>query len=272
MPAAYLSSCSAVADRDERDTDEEATQYAVVRNLDHDKYLREMRKRIRKAYAEKGQRRPNQISPGEELRIIARRHRNRLKAIPWDIQLWLTLLDEAVSFWLAVWATYKDEIKGPSDKRLICLTALSGRALQDLFCVRELIVGGFFVQSNVVARSLIEAIDVMHLLNSRPELTAEFRQTEENSESSRFWHRYCSKDKIDKIVKQRWLWFLGADDEVASSFHSMRKSYLDLVGMSVHPSFAASFAAFMDSTDNESNIVDNAMGSISRMSKFTTSF
>lgn len=244
-------------------------QSAVVRKLDQDKYLREMRKRIRKAYTERGRRRPNQISPGEELRIIVERHRNTRKVIPWDIQLWLTLLDEAVSFWFAVWAIYKDEIKGPSDKRLICLMALSGRVLQDLFCVRELIVGGFFVQSNVVARSLIEAIDVMHLLNSRPELATEFRQIEENSGSSRFWHTHCSNQKIDKIIKERWRWFFSGDEEVASAFHLIRENYKDLVGMSAHPSFAACFVTFMDGPDEDSNIAKNAMGSISQMSKFT---
>jgi hypothetical protein len=132
-----------------------------------------------------------------------------------------------------------------------------------------MITGGFFVQSNVVARSLIEAIDVMHLLNSRRELAEEFRLIEENTESSKFWHKYCSRDKIQKVVKERWLWFFNEDDELASSFCGARGNYLDLLGMSAHPSFGASFAAFMDAPEEESSIALNAMGSISHMSKFT---
>jgi hypothetical protein len=241
-----------------------------VSEIDHDKYLREMRKRIRRVYAEKGKRGHNKISPGEDLRVIVKRHRKTLKALPSDIELWLALFDEVAAFWFAVWATYREQVEGPSDKRIICLMALSGRVLQDILCIRELIVQGFFAQSNVVARSLIEAIDVMHLLNSRVELAKDFEQIKENVESSKFWHKYCSKGKIHRIVKERWCWFFNGDEGPASSFHSMRENYLDLVGMSTHPSFGASFAAFMDSSETEpTNMADNVMGSISHMSKFT---
>jgi hypothetical protein len=229
-----------------------------------------MRKRIRKIYQEKGTRSQNKISPGEELRTTVKRQRKTLKTIPPDVELWLSLYDEVVAFWLVVWAAYRQQVVGPSDGRIICLMALSGRVLQDLFCTRELITGGFFVQSNVVARSLIEAIDVMHLLSSRPELAKDFEQTKENIESSRFWHSYCSKDKIHRIVKERWRWFFNGDEDLVSSFHQARENYLDLVGMSAHPSFGASFAAFMDGPKDEvSSLAKNAMGSISQMSKFT---
>jgi hypothetical protein len=241
-----------------------------VREIDHDKYLREMRLRIRRVYSEKGKRGRLRISPGEDLRVIVDRHRRTLKVIPSDIELWLALFDEVAGFWFAVWAIYREQVEGPLDKRVICLMVLSGRVLQDILCVRELIVQGFFAQSNVVARSLIEAIDVMHLLNSRVELVTDFEQTRENVESSKFWHKYCSRGKINKIVKERWCWFFNGDEELASSFHSMREEYLDLVGMSTHPSFGASFAALMDSSEKEPlSIAHNAMGSISHMSKFT---
>jgi hypothetical protein len=234
-----------------------------------------MRKRIRKAYERKGKGGPNKLSPGEELRVEIERHRKTLKLVPPDIELWLTFFDEALSFWLVVWTIYRKQIEGPSDKRPICLMALAGRVFQDMVCVRELVVAGFFIQSNVVTRSLIEAIDVMHLINSKPDLANEFAQIDQNAESSKFWHKYCSRDKISKIVKERWLWFFDGDEESASSFHTLREGYLDLMGMSAHPSFAASFVTFMDSPQGESDgierdsIARNAMGSISHMSKFT---
>jgi hypothetical protein len=241
-----------------------------VRKVDHQTYLREMRKRIRKTYSQRGLRRPNKISPGEDLRATVKRHRRSPQTIPDDIQLWLAFYDEAVAFWLVVWATYRVQIRGPSDKRLICLMVLAGRVFQDMICVRELVVEGFFVQSNVVTRSLIEAIDVMHLLNSRPELAERFREIAGNIDSSQFWHEYCSRDKIGRLVKARWLWFFDGDDDAASAFYGMRAGYLDLVGMSAHPSFGACFAAFMDSTQEDvDSIAKNAMGSVSRLSKFT---
>jgi hypothetical protein len=228
-----------------------------------------MRKRIRKAYREEGSVGTNKISPGEDLRLEISRRRKARKVIPSDIELWLIFFDEAISFWLVVWTTYRLKIEGPADKRSICLMALAGRVFQDMVCVRELVVQGFFVQSNVVTRSLIEAIDVMHLINSRSELAIEFEKIAENSESSEFWHKYCSRDKIGKIVRERWLWFFDGDEDAASAFHSWRDGYLDLMGMSVHPSFSASFVTFMDSADGPDNIARTAMGSISHMSKFT---
>lgn len=237
--------------------------------MNHDEYLKGVRKKVRKAYRIRGVHRSNQISPGEELRDIVARHRRSLREIPPDIELWLVFLDEAIAFLFAVWGTYRERIENPSQKLSICLTALSGRVFQDAVCVRELAVGGFFVQSNVVTRSLIESIDVMHLLNSHPDLAEEFIQTEENKRSSDFWHKYCSKNKIHRIVKERWLWFVRGDEKVATSFHGQREQYTDLMGMSSHPSFASSFSTFMDSVQEESNIAMNAMGSISHMSKFT---
>jgi hypothetical protein len=244
-----------------------------VTKTDHEKYLHEVRKRIRRAYSEKSVRRANKIAPGEELRATVERYRKTPQAVPDDIKLWLAFYDEAVAFWLVVWATYRVKIEGPTDNRLISLMALAGRAFQDMICVRELVVAGFFVQSNVVTRSLVETIDVMHLLNSRPELAEEFRGITENDDSSRFWHKHCSRDKIGKLVRGRWLWFFNGDEEAAREFYAWRAGYIDLVGMSAHPSFGACFASFMDSTqDDVDSIAKNAMGSISQLSKFTMHF
>jgi hypothetical protein len=204
------------------------------------------------------------------MRSIVRRRRNGGRAIPDDIAIWLILFDEAVAFWFAIWGNYKEQISKPPTELSICLVALSGRVFQDMICVRELITGGFSVQANVVARSLIEAIDVMHLLNSRSELAHNFRSVNDNEGSSKFWHEYCSRDKIHKIVKSRWRWFLEDNEEVVTTFHAQREGYLDLTGMSVHPSFAASLTTFMDTDGEESeSIFDTVVGSVSHMSKFT---
>lgn len=233
-----------------------------------DAYLDETRRLIRKVYRQKNARGPSKISPGEELRSKVRNNRRKApKGIPSDILLWLAFLDEAIAFWLVAWAFYRTNAEGPSDKRLICLMALAGRIFQDMICVRELIEGGVFVQSNVVTRTLIEAIDVMHLLNSQHQLANDFERIKDNTESSKFWHAHCSRGKINKIVRARWLWFFNGDEGPADAFHKVREGYLDLLGMSAHPSFGASFSSFMDQESD--SIVENAMGSISHMSKFT---
>jgi hypothetical protein len=238
--------------------------------IDNVKYLMELRRLLRKVYRQKGSRGRTKLSQGEQLRIIVDRQQRSSKLIPPDIQLWLALFDEAIAFWFLVWGFYRQNVTGPSDCRLICLTALAGRIFQDMICVRDLVERGFFIQSNVVARSLIEAIDVMHLLNSNPQLAEKFRCIEGNADATQFWHEHCSRGKIHKTIKLRWLWFFNGDAEIASAFHGLRDEYLDLVGMSAHPSFRASFVTFMDSSDTrESSIAYNAMGSISHMSKFT---
>lgn len=236
----------------------------------HKTYLEELRRRIRNVYRQEGERGPGKRSQGEQLRALVKRRHRRPKPIPPDIELWLAFFDEAIAFWLVVWGFYRDKVKGPSDDRLICLTSLSGRVFQDLICVRSLVENGFFVQSNVVARSLVEAIDVMHLLNSHQQLAESFKKIIENDDASKFWHAHCSRGKVHKLVKARWLWFAEGDDGMASSFCGLREEYLDLIGMSAHPTFAASFVTFMDtSTTDSDSIVYNAMGSVSQMSKFT---
>lgn len=245
---------------------------------DHQKYLRELRKRIRRVYRTADARGGDRISPGEEIRTIVTRHRRGLKSLPKDIELWFAFYDEATAFWFALWTMYFEKFMPaegaessaqPKDTLSICLMVLAGRVFQDLVCIREMIAGGFSVQANVVARSLVESIDVMHLLNSRPDIAEEFKNIETNEESSRFWHQYCSRDKIHKIVKARWLWFCEGDGDVAASFYEQRQDYLDITGMSVHPSFAASFTTFMDSSsDDAQNIFKTVMGSVSPMSKF----
>jgi hypothetical protein len=241
-----------------------------VTKLDHSRYVAEVRKRIRKIYRQPDARGSDKISPGEEMREIVRRRRKTTKSIPNDIALWLVLLDEAIGFWFAVWGNYKEQVeKSPADLS-VCLMALAGRVFQDMVCIREMITGGFSVQANVVARSLVESIDVMHLLNSRPDLAERFKTVIDNQASSKFWHEHCSRDKIHKIVKSRWRWFCEEDEAAAAAFHDKREDYLDITGMSVHPGFGASLTTFMDSSASESeSIFDIALGSVSHMSKFT---
>jgi hypothetical protein len=237
--------------------------------------LQQLRGKIRDSYWKKTKPKKGQsrISFGEDLRrTIAKRNR-KAKFIPDDIQTWLTLFDEAIGFWLLVWGLYREmaDRERPVSKRLACLTVLSGRVFQDMICVGEMIRSGYFVQSNVVTRSLIEAIDVMHLINARPELADEFRSVETNEEASKFWHTYCSRDKLDKQIKPRWQSFLENSPEVADAFYQRRGDYLDLLGMSAHPSFAASLSSFMDGPRGRKprKLVYGAMGSVSQMSKFT---
>jgi hypothetical protein len=234
-----------------------------------------LRDRIRDTYWKKTKPKKGQarITFGEGLRRTIERRSRKPKLISSDINIWLMFFDEALGFWLLVWVLYRQalEKEKPVSKRSMCLTALSGRVFQDMVCVREMIRSGFFVQSNVVTRSLIEAIDVMHLINARPELADAFRSVETNEDASKFWHTYCSREKMHKQIKERWYWFFQKSAEMADTFHSRRNDYLDLLGMSAHPSFAASFSSFMDRPKGQrpQKIVYNAMGSVSQMSKFT---
>src|SRR5262249_52540016 len=61
------------------------------------------------------------------------------------------------------------------------------------------------------------------------------------------------------------------DSEMANKAHQQRDRYLDILGMSAHPSFPASFVTFMDSPKGikVDSIAYNAFGAISQMSKFT---
>jgi hypothetical protein len=240
---------------------------------DH-QFLKEMRSRIRKIYWKRKVKGRRLTSPGEDLRKLIAKHRTTSLVVPPDIEIWLVLFDEVISFWLVTWSFYKEQVekaKIPVPNHLVCLMTLAGRVFQDMVCVRESITGGFSMQANVITRSLVEAIDVMHLLQLDPGLADEFRAVETNDEATKFWHAYCSRDKIHKKLLERWKWFFDGKDDVAISFHEQREHYLDLVGMSVHPSFPAAFSSFTDVPRNLSSqsIAHNAMGVISHMSKFS---
>lgn len=240
----------------------------------------EIRNGLRAAYwkrnGKSNTKRPEKrLTLGEELRKLVLRRKKVQSAVPKEIKIWIAFYDEVIAFWLLVWMLYKDRAfaaKKPVPNQFVCLMTLAGRVFQDLICVRDLISAGYFVQSNVVTRSLIETIDVMHLLQLDPSCANEFRTVKTNEEASSFWHKYCARNKIHKKIHQRWKWFFQEkDNEAASIFHSQREGYLDLMGMSAHPTFSASFSAFMDSPrgEQEMHIVYGAMGSVSHMSKFT---
>jgi len=227
--------------------------------------LKEVQIRIRLTYWEKKRVKSvkGRLSFGEDLRrLVIRRRREPLVLTP-EIQIWLAFFDEVIGFWLLTWGFYRDQLnKPPVPNQLVCLATLSGRVFQDLVCVREMIASGFFVQSNVVARSLIEAIDVMHLIQVEPRLADEFRAVETNDQASAFWHAHCSRNKIHKRILERWNWFFSEKEgHVAARFHAQREDYLDLIGMSAHPSFAASFSSFMDAPAGHEpdSIVYNAL-------------
>lgn len=235
-----------------------------------------MRKRIRDVYWKKTKPKKGQLrySFGEDLRRTVIRRKRKPNLISTDIKIWLALFDEVIGFWFLIWALYKEKMekeRKPVSKRSMCLMALAGRVFQDMICVREIIESGFFVQSNVVTRSLIEAIDVLHLINMKPELADEFSSVETNEDASKFWHAYCSRDKIHKQVREKWLLFFEDSPDIADALHKRRSDYLDLLGMSAHPSFAASFSSFMDAPEGQKpdSIAYNALGSVSQMSKFT---
>lgn len=239
-----------------------------------DVFNKGVKDRIRKIYRRQGERGQSKLSLGEEIRReVIKKRRAKPKKVPHDIELWLSFLDEMLGFWLFVWALYRQEVEEEKPSRVssICLMTLAGRVFNDLVCVHDLISSGFFVQSNAIARSTIEEIDVMQLLNLEPDLAQNFRATEGNETAARFWHTYCSRNKIHRKVKERWIWLFKGEESSAEAFHKLRLNYLDLMGMSVHPSFSACFVTFMDTADGEpsDSIIDTAFGEVSKMSKFT---
>lgn len=238
--------------------------------------INEVRKRLRETYWNKSRIKDPRKRPtlGEDLRRHILKRKKIQLATPKEIEIWLAFFDEVIAFWLLVWMLYKDRVfaaKKPVSNQLVCLMTLAGRIFQDLICVRDLIAAGFYVQSNVVARSLIESIDVMHLLQLEALHANEFRAVETNEQASLFWHRHCSRNKIHKKIHERWKWFFQEDNtDAAAVFHSQRENYLDLIGMSAHPTFPASFTTFMDGFGrDEGGIANQALGSVSPMSKFT---
>jgi len=191
--------------------------------------------------------------------------------------MWLLLYDEFLAWLMFLWGIYLEMIEGPAEHasrdQQVCCAVLTGRIFQDSLAVREIIVGGHDVAAKCVSRVVAETIDVLSLVHLDRQAAKLFRNVANNDQANSFWHKFCSRGKIDKKIREQWR-RITISVQAAEKYASWRTDYTNLIGMSIHPSFPAALAGVLDSNnvyDNDS-VIKNGFGYVSHMSRFTMHF
>jgi hypothetical protein len=82
------------------------------------------------------------------------------------------------------------------------MTVLATKFAADLCAIRALMLQGFEVQARILARSAIEAVELMLLVPHDPEMELVFYEANDFEKCNRFWHRYISKGRLRARVKR----------------------------------------------------------------------
>jgi hypothetical protein len=241
-----------------------------------DSELSKLRRELRLQYRRISGRPDAKITAAEELIRLSREEKRERTVAPPDVIIWLTLYDEFLAwllFLLGIYLGMTDDVdKHPNGDQLVCCAVLTGRIFQDSLAIRETITSGFDVAAKCLSRTVAESIDVLSLVHLDKEAAKIFRNVDNNERANLFWHKFCSREKIDRKIQDRWRRILS--DQAAAGYATWRKEYTDLVGMSVHPSFPAAVASILDSNNvyDNKNVLKNAFGYVSHMSRFTMHF
>jgi hypothetical protein len=218
-------------------------------------------------------------TPGEFVREFKSLKYSTAKTLPTDVEIWLFLFDEYIAWTISLWTFYVIDTKSIDSssehrhERISC-SVLSGRIVQDLLAVRELIVSGFDPAGRIIARNIAEHIDLLSLFHLDSSAAKEFRLVDDNEKANAFWHRYCAKGRIDKALK-RFRAKKQVAKDAAELFDFWREQYWDLIGLSVHPSLPGAVGGTLDGnrlTQNNDTLLDGVLGQVSHMSKFTVHF
>jgi len=184
---------------------------------------------------------------------------------------WLKLFDEFlrwhISFCWAMTAHLKDH---RADYRCRTFCALSHYVVSQHIAIRRLVLAGLDAQAKQLVRPLAEHLDLMVLLAVAPELDNEFRQTDDEKASNRFWHTYIAKGKARRMIKQK----LAEQTSLASNpeIEGWRLREEAVLSMTIHPSILACHMAALAPGAEEKSFWPPCLGAKSDTSVRTLSY
>jgi hypothetical protein len=132
----------------------------------------------------------------EEITRVADQ-KNDARRIP-VFENWLLIFDEIVTWFSALALALKREFltAEPASLHLSVMTVLATKFSADLFAIRILMTKGFEVQARILARSAVEAVELMFLVPHHPEMEQAFYDANDFGKTNDFWHRYVSKGRL----------------------------------------------------------------------------
>lgn len=165
---------------------------------------------------------------------------------------WLVLFDEIVNWYSSLALALKREFlsrpPGTVSHHLGVMTSLASKTAADLCAIRALMVDGFEVQARILARSAVEAVELMLLLPHDSEMERAFFDANDFDKSNEFWHRYLSKGRLRKKANK-------IIDDVLElktvSWQHIRQRHDDVYSILAHPSTTMGLLAMFPDEDGD---------------------
>lgn len=189
------------------------------------------------------------IAPDERVgleiaELIEHSRERALSAATPYVKLWVTVLDEFISWHLSLFSTiYPSPNDEPWTHFQRSVYMLVGKIIADSLSLRHLVVLGFDSSSKTLLRSLTEYMEVLVAVLHKPSFAEEFVKSDTPEGSKHFWSQHLRGGKIRRRVEDAWRTFISDGDGAAEWFANWGRESNDLLSGFAHPSFAGSMFA-----------------------------
>ncbi len=189
------------------------------------------------------------------------------------LYFWLALLDEALHCLLTL-HDFAEELSVEKNVSAISFRALVARACALTVAVKRLIATGLEDIARIVARSLLETLDLALVCVANPEFAQLYHSAlaDEEYSANEFWRKHISGDRLNRKVRHV---FDSTDltDEEVSFYFDNRKVAREQFSGSVHSSaHSALFSDGIPSLRELGMISTSILGHISAYSPGALSF
>lgn len=189
------------------------------------------------------------------------------------LAFWLTLLDEALHCLLTMYE-FADELSVEKDVSAITFRALLARGCALTVAIRRLIKTGLEDVARIVARSLLENLDLALVCLANRNFAQQYHSAleDERYDANEFWREHISGDRLNEKVRRVFSSTNMTEEQVNFYFANRKLSKRQFSG-SVHSSaHSALFSDGIPSLSEPGMISTSILGHISLYSPGALSF
>ncbi|MGA0541502.1 hypothetical protein [Neotabrizicola sp. VNH66] len=122
-----------------------------------------------------------------------------------------------------------------SAEQLRAGAVLTGRMVETMAAIRQLILSGLTLPALQLARSVSEDVDMVLALLLRRRLAGQFLDCRTADEANDFWRRHIAGGRAFRVVAEK-LYAIGLDHSDSSEYGRWRREVLTLLGSAIHSS------------------------------------
>ncbi|MGV1954249.1 hypothetical protein ACQZ5G_10940 [Agrobacterium sp. 22-214-1] len=124
---------------------------------------------------------------------------------------------------------------------------ISWRICTELVAIRKLVLEGLDVPAKQILRSMSENLDALGLATISAEFCADFIEDQDVGHSNKTWHKYISKGKARKLIKNNLPVYLT---DKLNDHDIYREEEEKVLSAAAHPSFISSFVSLFPEYDD----------------------